>query len=177
MFGARGAPLCPSRGSAHPVCLEAPLVLPALASSCGPLGSVWGSRVVFRGRGLITLLVVGRAAAWPLAQHVFMAPPTSPPLPSSFPGWLREGPGLGAAEAVAEVTSPILRLQIGSGLGEGWGPSLVMFDMRGVTWLGAPLPSAPAPASRQVAPNRGLPAALPSPGYGMLLASRRIEAL
>ena len=58
------------------------------------LGSVWGSRVVFRGRGLRTLLAVGRAAAWPLAQHVVMAPPSSPPLPSSFPGWLRKGPGL-----------------------------------------------------------------------------------
>lgn len=169
--------------SARHVALRTPCAwkrLRSLLSSPRPvgpwaLGSVWGYRVVFRGRGLRTLLAVGRAAAWPLAQRAVVAPPTSPPLLSSFPGWLRGGPGLGAAEAVAEATSSLLCLHIGSGLGEGWGSSLVMFNVRGATWLGAPLPSAPAPASRQIALNRGLPAALPSPGYGMLQASRSIE--
>ena len=85
------------------------------------LGSVWGSRGVFRGQGLRILQAVGRAAAWPLAQHVVMAPPTFPPLPSSFQFGLWRAQGWGLAEAVAEATAPILHLQIGLGLGEGWG--------------------------------------------------------
>ena len=84
------------------------------------LGSVWGSRGVFRGQGLRILQAVGRAAAWPLAQHVVMAPPTFPPLPSSFQFGLWRAQGWGLAEAVAEATAPILHLQIGLGLGKGW---------------------------------------------------------
>lgn len=122
-----GLPSGPSPGSAHtvrlgrasrPTCPRLVLWASWLRALCG--APRWSPE----GQELRALLAVGRAAAWPPVQHAVVAPPASPPDPSSFPGWLREGPGVGTAAAVAEASTQSSASRLVKDLGRGGGGGL-----------------------------------------------------
>lgn len=84
-----------------PVCLVAPLIPPALAASCGPLGSglCVGLQGVLQRPGAKNPPGTWQSCCVAPGSACSCSPFDFPTPPELFPVWLMEGPGLGAGRS------------------------------------------------------------------------------